>query len=141
MLATVSRCTACFALSAVIVGVGTGRKIVPGTGRLDCGHIDTETVGDVDVARIVHLSLSTLLRMPEVLADRDSAHRIQEWLKVPATGRRVSGMPWPLVSGHDVTSEGLATARILARTMSSLVDPGEAFYWRAAAALMRVRVR
>lgn len=140
MRANVMRCVECYGLAVVLVGVGTGKKPVPGTGRLDCGHLDTESIGEVAVAHIVHLSLSTLLRRPDVLADRDAAHTIQNWLKAPESAGRTSGLPWVLVDGYGVSSEGLATARILARTMSAVAAPSDAFFWRAAANIMRVRM-
>lgn len=140
MIAIVDLCTSCDALLTRIAGHSALPKIVPGTGRLDCGHMDIESLSEVHVPQIVHLALSTLLRRPEMLADRDAAHTIQEWLKVPANMRRTAALPWVLASGYDVTSEGLATARILARTMSAIAAPSDAFYWKAAANIMRVRM-
>lgn len=140
MRATILRCVDCYALKTFIQGVGTGKRPVPGTGKMDCGHPDIETIGEVPISQLVHVALSTLLRRPDVLADRDAAHMIQEWLKVSALDRRTFGLPWALIDGHDVSSEGLATARILARTMSAIAAPSDAVYWRAAANIMRVRM-
>lgn len=140
MRATITRCVECYGLTTTLVGVGSGKKPVPGTGRLDCGHLETEIIGIVPVTHIVHLALSTLLRRPDVLADRDAAHTIQDWLKVPPFYGRTTGLPWVLIDEYGVSSEGLATARILARTMSAIAAPSDAFYWRAAANIMRVRM-
>lgn len=140
MIATVEQCPKCGALKTYIMGTGAQKVTVPGTGSMDCGHLDIEVIGEVHVAQIVHLALSTLLRHGEFLADRDTAHTVQEWLSVPANMRRTNALPWTLQDGHNVSSAGLATARILARTMSSLTVPSEAFYWRAAANVMRKRI-
>lgn len=139
-IATITECQSCDGLKAFINGVGSGKVYVPGTGRLDCPHGVTEPIGEVHVPQLVHLALSTLLRAPEFLADRDTAHTIQEWLKVPANMRRTNALPYVLTNGHDVSSMGLAAARILARTMSAITVPGDAFYWRAAANVMRRRL-
>lgn len=138
MKAIIIECAECAAVKARLVGGKV--TTVPGTGRLDCGHLESTELGEVDVAQVVHLALSTLLRHPEFLADRDTAHRLQEWLAVPANMRRTNALPWTLQNGHDVSSVGLATARILARAMSSVAHPKDAFYWRAAASVMRKRL-
>lgn len=138
--ATVLSCEACGLLETHVTGIRSGISKVPGTGRVDCAHADLVDIGEVHVPQIVHLALSTLLRRPDVLADRDTAHRIQEWIGLPARMRRTNALPWALIDGHDVSLNGLATARVLARTMSSVAAPSEAFYWKAAASIMRVRI-
>lgn len=140
MRATIIQCVDCFGLVTYINGVGSGKRPVPGTGRLDCGHLETDSLGEVAVTHLVHVALSTLLRRPEVLADRDTVHTIQEWMRTLPSYHRTNGLPWTLTDGHDVSSAGLATARILASLMSSITVPSEAFYWSAAARIMRVRM-
>lgn len=114
-----------------------GHKTIAGTGDSMCGHLAVDTA-EVFVAGIVHVALSTIIRDSNIdQSVRDTAHTIQEWMNVPDWARNASMYPMLLIDGYGVSSEGLATARILARTMSALSAPGDAFYWGAAANVMR----
>lgn len=139
--ARVMQCPECYGLSVVLLGVGTGRKPVPGTGRLDCGHLEVTEVGEVAVVHLVNVALGTLLRRPDMLADRDMAARLQEWLRASPEYRFIRGLPWDLTDGdYGVSTAGLATARILARLMAAQSGPPDSVMWSAAARIMRVRM-
>ena len=138
MKATIIECFTCGG-SQLLPEVGR-RVTVPGTGNSRCGHRDGQTV-EVNAAQLVHVALSTILRHPRTdVSARDAAHTIQEWLKVDDRLRTTHGLPVGLVDRYDVSSTGLAVARIIAATYAKHTDPSRAVYWRAAASLLRVRL-
>lgn len=140
MEATLTHCDACGHMAVSLAVAATRSKPIPGTGRLDCLHT-ARLAGTVHVAGLVHVALSSVIRSEHAeQSARDTAHVIQEWLRVPDSMRRASWLPYPLISGYDVSSEGLATARILARAMASVTAPGDAYYWSAAASVLRRRL-
>lgn len=135
MLANLTICRSCGQIRAGIDLVAP--KTIAGTGDSRCSHSTTDTA-EVFVAGIVHVALSTIIRDPNVdQSARDTAHTIQEWMDVPDWARNSSMHPMILIEGYGVSSEGLAVARILARTMSAVSAPSDAFYWGAAANVMR----
>lgn len=138
MEATLTFCRTCGAIRAAVSL--TPAKTIAGTGDSMCGHLVNDTA-EVFVAGIVHVALSTIIRDQHVdMSARDTAHTIQEWMDVPDWARNASMYPMLLIQGYGVSSAGLATARILARTMSALSAPSDAFYWKAAANVMRRRL-
>jgi hypothetical protein len=131
----------CETCGAVHVSNGSGNSLtVPGTGVLDCYHQWSRT-DSVSVIALVHVALSTLLRSGSL--DRsaaDTAHMLQEWIAAPTDQRRASQLPYLLRDGYGVSSIGLAAARVLCSAISREVGPDAAYYWKAAASVMRRRL-
>jgi hypothetical protein len=124
--------------AARVTAPGGKPKTVPGTGVLDCPHLVTDGPTAVDVVQVVHVALSTLLRTGDLSAEgRVFAHQVQEWMRASDRQRRTTGLPYALVDGYGVSSAGLAVARVSAAAMAALVPASEAFYWKAAASVMR----
>lgn len=134
-------CADCGCLSVALEGSSKHTNI-PGTGILDCLHLCTARPFDVlSVDRLVHLALSTLLRQSALDAEpRALAYRVQERLSVPVKFRTMSGIPYALSDGYNVSEAGLAAARILASAAGKKAEPSDAFYWSAAARIMRRRL-
>lgn len=138
--ATLTLCESCGAMRVSATGIAMRAKTVPGVGAMDCGHVFIEA-GTVRIPQLVHVALSTVIRDARVeQSARDTAHVIQEWLKVSDLYRRTNGLPWALTDGYGVSSTGLAVARILARAVSAASVPADALYWSAAANVMRRKI-
>lgn len=138
--ATLTLCESCGAMRVSAAGIAMRAKTVPGVGAIDCGHVFTEA-GEVRIPQLVHVALSTIIRDTRVDSTaRDTAHVVQEWLRVSDLYRRTNGLPWSLVEDYGVSSTGLAVARILARAVSAASVPSDAVYWQAAANVMRRKI-
>jgi hypothetical protein len=109
----------------------------------DCGWSHGwEVLGMVDPGVLVHLAMSTVLRHGDIEQwRRDGIHRIQASLGYGTrvhTARR-TGWPLRIIDGHDVTPEGLVTARHVARHIASGIGRTDvAYVWRQAAGLLGV---
>lgn len=139
MTASLSECVTCGAAHLTYAA----RKFVsvPGTGVLDCPHLDSVEPVELPVGRLVHLALSTLLRSGSLDGEpREMAHRIQDRLRVPETLQTTTGIPYVLIDGYGVSETGLAVARILAAAVGTTAQPMDAFFWQAAARIMRRRL-
>lgn len=108
--------------------------------REDCGFVHQWTLsGEVDVRAFVHVALSTVLRRVD-LPDwhRDGIHTTQEALGALSVYRRI-GWPSRLIDGHDVTSDGLVTARLMAKWVAGQTTAFKrAMVWRSAGGLLSV---
>lgn len=142
MDARLTGCDTCGCLSVSMTSLAARSRTVPGTGELDCSHLNRTNMGSVQVEQLVHVTLSTLLRSGDLEEEaRILAHRIQERFSVPDRLWRVSVLPWALQDDYNVSSEGLAVARVLAAMVAKATSGEEAFYWQAAASIMRRRMR
>lgn len=141
MNATITTCVDCHALHVSIAENVNRARLVPGTGTLDCGHLTREESGTVSTHVAIHLALSTLLRSGDLAEEaRNLAHQIQAWMAVPQSMWTVRKLPYLMTDGYGVSSAGLAVARIMAANLAKTATPESAFYWRAAASIMRRRL-
>lgn len=101
-----------------------------------------ESIGQVNAGMFVHLAMSTLLRRGD-LEDwrRTGIHRVQSVLGYGPRVRALKRHGWPsrIIKGYDVTPDGLAMARHMARDLaSSSTATSQAYLWRQAAGLLGV---
>lgn len=108
--------------------------------RQDCGFVHGwDAVGNVDAAVFTHVALSTVLNARN-LPDwqRDGIQVVQADLGAGDVHRRI-GWPTRLIDGHGVSSDGLVTARLMARWVAGrTTDLKRAMVWRSAAGLLSV---